>query len=1142
MNLSVGQRAAVIFEASLEIPDEERNRWLEVECAGDPSLLQQVRELLSLHQDAAGLFDLDATVESSLSEKTSQSVIGSTLGDFEIDGLLGKGGMGEVYRARQLSLNRVVALKVLRLQHRDESALRRFKAEINAAANLHHSNIVRVYTSGSQGDIHYFAMELVDGPTLGDVIRRLKTQRLPELLHGSDVAETLAPVHPSQDTLGGTVEKKTQPEGSATPLPAMSEAGYFQWVAQQIASVADGLNYAHSQLLVHRDVKPANLLLAADGRVLISDFGLARNISEPGITQTGEILGTPFYMSPEQLSSSATLDHRTDIYSLGATLYELLTLQPPFPGESRDHVLARIVSDEPVRPGRINPKIPKDLETICLKALEKSVEDRFHSAGALADDLRRHLDGQPILARRTGIAERALKWAHRHRGLAASLIALPCCVAVVATLFAIQNYRLAMELQAETLRANEVIFDAKVEQARALRSSDSPNKRSQSLNSLGLALQTLSKLQVKEPELSRRILSVRNEAIAALAVPELKVAQVFPEEKPWTVEVAFAPDFRSYAQPARNGEVRVVPLDGGQTILLRGQSNPARQMKFSADGKFLATKHYQRGLQNEATVCVWSLEQGAKHEIDEPILELKDRWIFVSDFGFDPTSQSFASHKPEIGIELYRLDQPSEPVKIVPFAASEVILAFLSDNRLAYSKHRDNELRLIDLESDEALSQAVSIAGRITALGWQSHPGTFVVGTSEGDIHVWQGLPKNRPLTVRAHDREIITVCCQPGGRLVATATLNEQAALTDLATKKSLRISEMGERLHLCSGGFGADGHKLGFFHLGEFGFWSVSKSPVIALGADDEPKLFTQLRFHPQCERLIVRGCRDEVEFWDSREGALLTSIASGGAQEFRFAPDGRFLYLASSEGGLVSFAVDVRELEEQDRLQMTLGDEVKLLTESCTHLAMSPAGKVLAVSYASENGYSIKVLDPSNSSVLQQIDGLTRPKSLHFSSDGDSLWLCGYNPNRMVEVHWRTGKVVELPESLPSEIADVVVSNDAGLVALRGTEGLHLYSGNSWVEVREQNLEPVRSARVGLNGNGTMTATNYDESTTQLIDIHSGQTLALMSAYPRETIRFYEFSPSGSKLGIAGSRNMHIWDLTLLQEQLKQLELSW
>src|SRR5439155_7866541 len=228
-----------------------------------------------------------------------------------------------------------------------------------------------------------------------------------------------------------------------------SGGAYFDTVARIIAEVADALEYAHQQGVIHRDIKPSNLLLSSAGRLSINDFGLARMLEQPGMTMSGEFVGTPAYMSPEQITAGRTpLDHRTDIYSLGATLYELLTLQPPFTGRQRDQVLAQIVQKEPKAPRKLNKKVPVDLETICLKALEKDPDRRYQTAGAMAEDLRRYVNRFAISARRAGPVQRLVKWVKRRPAVAASLgcVLLAVCAAL---LFGYQAHR------AEQQRAEE---------------------------------------------------------------------------------------------------------------------------------------------------------------------------------------------------------------------------------------------------------------------------------------------------------------------------------------------------------------------------------------------------------------------------------------------------------------------------------------------------------------------------------------------------------------------------------------------------------------------------------------------------------------------------------------------------------------
>jgi serine/threonine protein kinase len=364
------------------------------------------------------------------------------LGDFELVRELGRGGMGVVYEARQISLNRPVALKVLfGGLGLTPKAVQRFRREAEAAARLHHTNIVPVYATGEQDGTHFYAMELVDGPSLDHVIRQSRQQDgRAEPTPTSDLAAT-------SPYLGDGA--------SGAPLVRSSSLGsgsdYFDTVARLLAEVADALDYAHSQGVIHRDIKPSNLLLSPASRLSVNDFGLARVLEQPGMTMTGEFVGTPAYMSPEQVTSGRVpLDHRTDIYSLGATLYELLTLSPPFSGSRRDQVLAQIIQKEPTPPRRLNRNVPRDLETMCLKCLEKDPDRRYQTAKELAEDLRRYVNRFAILAKRAGPLVRLKKWVKRNPALsAAGLVVL--LALTLAGFVAWRAYESERQLQAELL-------------------------------------------------------------------------------------------------------------------------------------------------------------------------------------------------------------------------------------------------------------------------------------------------------------------------------------------------------------------------------------------------------------------------------------------------------------------------------------------------------------------------------------------------------------------------------------------------------------------------------------------------------------------------------------------------------------------
>ena len=345
-------------------------------------------------------------------------LIGKPLGDFEIVRELGRGGMGVVYEARQMSLNRRIALKVLSGGlGLTAKAVQRFRREAEAAAKLHHTNIVPVYATGEEDGTHFYAMELIDGPSLDHVIRQMRAPSVEQ--------DHLAQTGPYFANAGDTGAM------ALTSSSLGSGSGYFDAVARMIAEVADALEYAHQQGVIHRDIKPSNLLLSQTGRLSVNDFGLARMLEQPGMTMTGEFVGTPAYMSPEQITAGRIpLDHRTDIYSLGATLYELLTLEPPHKGASREQVLAQIVQKEPKSPRRIRKNLPRDLETICLKCLEKDPDRRYQTAGQLAEDLRRYVNRFAISARRAGPLTKLKKWTKRHPGVA---VLVGCLLVAVLT-------------------------------------------------------------------------------------------------------------------------------------------------------------------------------------------------------------------------------------------------------------------------------------------------------------------------------------------------------------------------------------------------------------------------------------------------------------------------------------------------------------------------------------------------------------------------------------------------------------------------------------------------------------------------------------------------------------------------------------
>ncbi len=352
------------------------------------------------------------------------------LGEFRIVREIGRGGMGIVYEAEQVSLGRRVALKVLPVTAGlDAKQLARFRIEAQVMAALHHPQIVPIFAVGCDRGVHYYAMQLIAGRSLADRLRE-----------------------PGEDRGGGAGTY-----GRFAPREA----------ARLAMQAAEALEHAHGLGVLHRDVKPGNLLVDGLGHLWVTDFGLARLQGRGDLTDSGDLLGTLRYMSPEQAAGGRVLDPRTDVYALGATLYELLTARPSFDGVDRQDLLRRIAHVEPVPPRRIDPTIPLDLETIVGKAMAKEPERRYATARELADDLGRFLDQRPIRARRPSVAERLARWSQRHRRTSA----IGAGILVVATLVAAGGMVRLWEEQQRTRSALHAVQEARSRERQAHRFS-----------------------------------------------------------------------------------------------------------------------------------------------------------------------------------------------------------------------------------------------------------------------------------------------------------------------------------------------------------------------------------------------------------------------------------------------------------------------------------------------------------------------------------------------------------------------------------------------------------------------------------------------------------------------------------------------
>jgi serine/threonine protein kinase len=591
-----------------------------------------VRDLKPSSRDATGSLVGPAS-------ETPESRPPGQVGDYRILREIGRGGMGVVYEAEQESLGRRVALKILPQPiARDGTALSRFRREARSAARLHHTNIVPVFEVGQDGGICYYAMQFIHGQGLDAVIEDLRryrehgtfapsgAQQAPpserlriaqsmltgafrlEALAGDEGAlgSTLGPTGvmpgnipgpaPAEARVPGPNGLEGRPAPAATPAALSDQTGlsvidsnrrhYFQSVARIGHQVAEALAYAHDRGIIHRDIKPSNLLLDAAGVVWVTDFGLAKT-DEEGLTCTGDILGTIRYMAPERFRGAC--DARSDVYALGLTLYELLVLRPAFESPDRLKLIEQVRHQEPARPRSVDPRIPRDLETIVLKAIDKDPRGRYSSAAALGEDLQRFVEDRPIRARRVSQAERLWRWARRNKGIASLLTLL--AIVLLAGFAATSLLWVRAEQRAEELRRHDYISRVNLALSECLG------------NNVSRALELLDgcpkDLRGWEWDYAWRQCHLD--------------LGTFPQSGQALNGVAFSPDGTRVAsvsgafigdEPALKGDLVVRDVATGQEIFSdRDVPSGYRGVAFSPDGRWIATG-------NASDLVIWNAATG----------------------------------------------------------------------------------------------------------------------------------------------------------------------------------------------------------------------------------------------------------------------------------------------------------------------------------------------------------------------------------------------------------------------------------------------------------------------------------------------------------------------------------------------------
>jgi serine/threonine protein kinase/WD40 repeat protein len=934
------------------------------------------------------------------------------LGDYRIIAEVGRGGMAVVYEAEQKSLGRHVALKVLRASPQlDPQWTARFRREARTAARLHHTNIVPVYGVGEQDGFHYYVMQFIPGQALDEVLREVRrlrqrdsTARPPEEGYPrSDgdgsladlatkvarglVTGSLAPIEhepwdsgcaePPSDrlTAAGEVQVATSPAARPdleAPSPSANDGGswidmpgrgkpsslsgpahhYWRGVARIGVQVAEALEYAHAQGVLHRDIKPSNLLLDLQGTAWVADFGLAKPADQADLTDAGEVVGTWRYMAPERFRGLA--DARSDVYSLGLTLYELLTLRPAFEASSREELIRQVSSGDAHRPRRVNPEVPRDMETIVLKASERDPARRYQSAGELAEDLRRFLEDRPIRARRASLCERAGRWCRRNPALAGLTAVAAALLVVVATVSLVGYIQTSAALAREALALREVIrqrdqaeshlYHSLVGEARALRMARLEGYREQVWDRLRRAL------RLATPD--RDIGTLRREAVACLGDFVGLAPAVIEGFTAPIKSLALHPDAEQVAIGLANGEVHVRRIaDGVSLAVLSGQTTAAIDLAFGSEGHSLMTLHADGSLQfcapdpERGWVCSRTINVGEEntHLLAPPgprrfVFVRRGKGLMLRDL-VNGTMIRLETRDADTFETLYA--GQLGPRSDCRFAALPFFRGIPNDDE-PYG------ILVWDVATGRALQRLISPIGECSEVVINPDFSLMACGCDAG-LLVYE-LPSFRRRSVVRWDT-VQEVRFSPDGQYLAATTISGLVKIWSTSTDREVAtLTQSGDGLyHLLA--FSDDGRALAISGERKVRVWNLAGTTERQVLAGHSGGV-TSVVFSPDAMQLASTSKDRTVRIWDPVTGRLCRTLSgyNHNIEAAAFSPDGRML--ATGDWGGRIRLWDTRSWAE-------LGAPRNENLGQISGVAFSPDGKYLAGS--GEKGLTIWRLSP-------------------------------------------------------------------------------------------------------------------------------------------------------------------------------------